>query len=88
MSTTENAPGASVQPVVRRRHWRELLKAGGWWLDPGWIISTGYRREHNGTEMIIFDPDLRRWQWYPHCATTMYDYEEFKTLTTALLRAA
>lgn len=61
---------------------------GGWWLDPGWIISTGYRRENNGTEMLIFDPDLRRWQWYPHCATTMYEFEEFKTLTAALKRAA
>ena len=71
-----------------RRNWRLLLKAGGWWLDSDWIISTGYRREHDGTEMLIWNTETRRWEWYPHVATTMYEYESFKTLTAALLAAA
>lgn len=71
-----------------KQHWRLLLKKGGWWLDPSWIVSTGYRRENNGTEMLIWNPDERRWEWYPHVATTMYEFEQFKTLTAASLRAA
>ena len=60
------------------------LKSQGWWRDGGWIVSEGYRRERNGTEMLLFNPDEKQWEWYPHAATTSYIYESFKTLAEAL----
>jgi len=60
------------------------LKAQGWWLDPDWIVSEGYRRERAGTEMLIFNPDDKQWQWYQEWDTTSDICESFKTLAAAL----
>ena len=73
--------------LVGHPHWKTLFKLGKWEFVGEIYGDKAYARENNGTELLRYDAESRKWEWYPHIATTSYIFHTFETLTAALCAA-